>query len=140
MDIFWLSNQYNIIIDIDWIPRAENRIVDYLSKIVDLDDCYYQAANSHWGPFTVDCFANSANAKVSRFYSLFFQPGCLGVDSLAFEWGNEDYWLVPSVHLIPRALVHCKSHRQPKLTVRRGGLGSSGLKLWERMGASVSSK
>ena len=38
------------------------------------------------GPFTVDCFANSVNAKASRFYSMFFQPGCLGVDSLAFDW------------------------------------------------------
>ena len=57
---------------------------------------------------TVDCFANSINAKVSRFYSLFFQPGSLGVDSLAFDWGQENCWLVPPVCLIPRALMHNK--------------------------------
>ena len=44
-------------------------------------DFYFQAVDSTWGPFTVDCFANSVNAKVSRFYSLLFQPGSLGVDS-----------------------------------------------------------
>jgi len=79
-----------------------------------------EAVNSIWGPFTVDCFVDSDNAKVPRFYSLFFQPGCLGVDTLAFDWGGENCWLVPPVYqvmgscvyLIPRVLVHflnCKS-------------------------------
>ena len=43
---------------------------------------------------------------------MFFQPGCLGVDALAFDWGGENCWLVPPVYLIPRVLVHflnCKS-------------------------------
>ena len=65
---------------------------------------YFHSLNSIWGPFTVDCFANSVNAKVPRFYSLFFQPGCFGVDALAFDWGGENCWLVPAVYLIPRVL------------------------------------
>ena len=43
---------------------------------------------------------------------MFLQPGCLGVDSLAFDWGQESCWLVPPVCLIPRALMHflkCRS-------------------------------
>ena len=43
---------------------------------------------------------------------MFFQPGCLGVDALAFDWGGENFWLVPPVYLILRVLVHflnCKS-------------------------------
>ena len=94
----------------EWIPRSENEVADYLIKIV--KDSYFRAVDYTWGPFTVDCFANSVNAKVSRFYSLFFQPGCLGVDSLAFDWGQESCWLVPPVCLIPRALMHflnCRS-------------------------------
>ena len=92
-------------------PTFRNEVADYLSKIVDLDDwsvkdSYFGAVDSIWGPFTVDCFANSVNAKVPRFYSLFFQPGCLGVDSLAFDWGLENCWLVPPVYLIPRVLMH----------------------------------
>jgi len=57
-------------------------------------------------------FVNSVIAKVPWFYSLFFQPGCLGVDALAFDWGGENCWLVPPVYLILRVLVHfltCKS-------------------------------
>ena len=58
-----------------------------------VEESYFRAVDSVWGPFTVDCFANSVNAKVSRFYSLFHQPGSLGVDSLAFDWGRENCWL-----------------------------------------------
>ena len=43
---------------------------------------------------------------------MFFQPGSLGVDSLAFDWSQENCWLVPPVCFIPRALMHflnCRS-------------------------------
>ena len=71
MEIFLLSKEYDVSIDIEWIPRSENEVADYLSKIVDFDDwcvrdSYFRAVDSVWGPFTVDCFANSVNAKVSR--------------------------------------------------------------------------
>ena len=106
MEIFSLSREHDVVIDIEWIPRSENEVADYLSKIVDFDDwsvkdSYFRAVDSIWGPF-----ANSVNAKVPRFYSLFFQPGGLGVDSLAFDWGAENCWLVPPVCLIPRVLMH----------------------------------
>ena len=95
-----LSKEHYFSIDIEWIPRSENEVADYLSKIVDFDDwcvkdSYFRAVDSTWGPFTADFFANSVNAKVSRFYSLFFQPGCLVVDSLAFDWGQEVVGLFP---------------------------------------------
>ena len=117
MEIFLLSKEHDVSIDIEWILHSENEVADYFSKIVDFDDwcvkdSYFWAVDSPWRPFTVDCFANSINAKVSRFYSLFFQPGCLGVDSLAFNSGQESCWLVPLVCLIPRALMHflnCRS-------------------------------
>ena len=77
MEIFLLSKEHDASIDIEWIPRSENEVADYLSKIVDFDDwcvkdSYFRAVDSNWGPFTVECFANSVNAKASRFYSLFF--------------------------------------------------------------------
>ena len=106
-----LSKEHDVSIDIEWIPHSENKVADYLSKIVDFDnwcvkDSYFWAVDSTWGPFTVDCFANYINAKVSRFCSLFFQHGSLGDDSLAFNWGQETRWLVPPVCLIPCALMH----------------------------------
>ena len=39
-----------------------------------------------WGPCSEDCFASYKNCKVPRFYSKFFNPDSLGVDSLAFCW------------------------------------------------------
>ena len=117
MENFLLYKEHNVSINIEWIPRSENEVADYLSKIVDFDDwcvkdSYFRAVDSTWRPFTVDCFANPVNAKAPRFYSLFFQPGCLGVDSLAFDWGQESCWLVSPVCLIPRALMrflNCRS-------------------------------
>ena len=55
MEIFSLSKEYNVIIDIEWIPRSENEVADYLSKIVDFDDwsvkdSYFRAVDSIWGP------------------------------------------------------------------------------------------
>ena len=117
MEIFSLSKEHDIAIDMEWIPRSHNEVADYSSKIVDFDDwgvkdSYFQTVNSIWGPFTVDCFANSVNVKVPSFYSLFFQPGCLGVDALAFDWDGENCCLVPPVYLIPSVLLNflnCKS-------------------------------
>ena len=59
MEIFSLSKEHNVIIDIEWIPRSENVVANYLSKIVDFDDwsvkdSYFRAVDSIWGPFTVD--------------------------------------------------------------------------------------
>ena len=55
----------------EWIPRSDNEVADYLSKTVDFDDwgvkdSYFHSLNSIWVPFTVDCLANSVNAKVPR--------------------------------------------------------------------------
>ena len=33
MEIFSLSKEYNVIIDIEWIPPSENEVADYLSKL-----------------------------------------------------------------------------------------------------------
>ena len=43
-------------LDIEWIPRSANEVADYLSKIVDFDDCcvrdsYFRAVDSMWGVF-----------------------------------------------------------------------------------------
>ena len=38
MEIFSLSKENDVRIDIEWILRSENEVADYLSKIVDFDD------------------------------------------------------------------------------------------------------
>ena len=89
MEIFSLSKEHDIVIDMEWIPQSDNEVADYLSKIVDFDDwgvkdCYFHSLNSIWGPFTVDCFANSVNAKVPRFYSFFFSTWVFGCRCVSF--------------------------------------------------------
>ena len=38
MEIFSLSKEHDIVIDMEWIPQSDNEVADYLSKIVDFDD------------------------------------------------------------------------------------------------------
>ena len=111
VDIFYVTRDYNIDLDVEWIPRSLNDKADYLSKIVDCNDwkvkdCYFYALTSYWGQCSVDCFASSKNCKVPRFYSRFYNPYCLGVDSFAFSWAGEFCWLVPPVTLVTRVIRH----------------------------------
>ena len=111
VDIFHTAKEFNIEIEVEWIPRSLNEKADFLSKIVDFDDwtvkdCYFHAVNSYWGPCSVDCFASYKNHKIPRFYSRFFNPGSLGVDSLAFIWAGETCWLVPPVSLVKNVICH----------------------------------
>ena len=111
VDIFYVTRDYNIDLDVEWIPRSLNDKAVYLSKIVDCDDwkvkdCYFYALTSYWGQCSVDCFASSKNCKVPRFYSRFYNPYCLGVDSFAFSWAGEFCWLVPPVTLVTRVIRH----------------------------------
>jgi len=110
VDVFYTARE-NIEIDVQWIPRLLNERADYLSKIVDYDDwivkdCYLRAVTSLWGPCSVDCFACSISRKVRRFYSKYFNPDSLGVDSLTFNWVGETCWLVPPVSLVKEVMRH----------------------------------
>jgi len=73
VDIFHTAKENNIEIEAEWIPRSLNEKADYLSKIVDCDNC----------------FASYKNHKVLRFFSKFFNFSSLGVDSLAYSWVGE---------------------------------------------------
>ena len=122
VDIFYSAKDNNIEIDMEWIPRALNERADYLSKIVDLDDWtvtdhYFQLVQSRWGLCTIDCFASCQNFKIKRFYSKYFNPDSLGVDSFSFDWSGEFCWLAPPIKLIPRVIKHvCMSGCRAILT------------------------
>ena len=96
LDILQTAKDNNIDSDVEWISRTQNERADYLSKIVDYDDwivkdCYFYAITSVWGPCLVACFAGYKNRKLPRFYSKYFNPDSLGVDSLAFSWVGEKH-------------------------------------------------
>lgn len=39
-NVFRFSKEHGVILDIEWTPRSENEVADYLSKIVDFDYWY----------------------------------------------------------------------------------------------------
>ena len=77
-----------ISLEVKWIPRDLNVSADCISTLVDFDDyglndIVFQGLNHLWGPHTIDRFSSSYNAKLPRFNSRFFQPGCWAVDAFA---------------------------------------------------------
>ena len=67
-------HKHDISLDVQWIPRGENKIADAISrepKILDTDDWgitsnFFQFLEKRYGSFTLDAFANSYNNKVSK--------------------------------------------------------------------------
>ena len=100
-----------------WIPRKQNTQVDYLSRIIGIDDWaifteLFQFTDDLWGPHSLDRFASSNNAKTKLFNSLYWNPGSLGVNSFNSDWSQDVSWLVLPVILASRAINHlvkCKA-------------------------------
>jgi hypothetical protein len=120
LEIFKVCFNNHIRLDMQWIAREENKAADHLSRVSDildtddwgLTESCFDLLQGKWGPFTVDCFANWHNFKISKFYSLFYVPGTSGVDAFSHDWSGELCLLVPPVALAGRALEHlfrCKA-------------------------------
>ena len=109
ISIFSTCFRANIQLDLQWIPRTLNEQADYVSKLNDFDDWevvpgIFEQIDAQFGPHTLDCFANSKNAKVSRYFSRFWNPGTTGVDAFYQDWSNEIAWVVPPISIVPRVL------------------------------------
>ena len=60
----------------------------------------------------MDRFASSNNAKTKLFYSLYWNPGYLGVSLFNSDWSQDVSWFVPTVPLASGAINHlvkCKA-------------------------------
>lgn len=106
-----LAASNSIVLQPVWVPREENQLADYISKLKDIEDWgisvpVYQWVSSMWGPFTVDRFATWYNTKCRKFNSRFWNPGCDGVDAFAQNWRGENNWVVPPPSQIVRAWRH----------------------------------
>ncbi|CAC5357350.1 unnamed protein product [Mytilus coruscus] len=85
ISIFSICSQKGILINIQWIPRGENLKADYISKTIDYEDWgvsefFYTFINDLWGPYTMDCFASSRDAKLEGFNSLSWNVNTEAVD------------------------------------------------------------
>eukprot|EP00731_Ephydatia_muelleri_P033190 Em0026g10a len=88
-----LCMRHNIRMEPGWIPREENQLADYFSRIVDLDDWQldvgaFRFLNALWGPHTIDRFADHYNAQLVRFNSRFACPGAEAVDAFTIHWAS----------------------------------------------------
>lgn len=102
-----ISNAINL--EMEWIPRSENSMADYVSRIEDYDDWgisfqTFSMIQSKFGVLTIDWFASDYNAKILRFFSRFWNPSCLGVDAFTEKWYFEYGLFVPPVSLVVRVL------------------------------------
>ena len=113
MDIFFYYLRSNINLTPEWVLRELNHDADYYSKIADTDSwsigrkCF-DFINSHFGPFSVDRFADDRNKMLKSFHSSYYCPGTSHVN---VEWENQ--LALPPISLIGSTLRHlriCEGH------------------------------
>ena len=125
MEIMLLAKELKIVIFPIHLRREDPRIkmADAGSRVRDSDDWSldpdsFKQLESQFGPFSIDLFADSSNAKGLRFYSDFLCPGSTGVDAFAHSWDNENAWICPPVSKILKVLRKIKiSHFTALLVV-----------------------
>lgn len=118
IDIFMFCLSKNIKLIPQWIPREQNQVADYYSKIKDSDDWSidnntFNNINRRFGPFTVDRFASNLNAKCKIFNSKYFCPGTSHVDTFTSNWKDENNWICPPISCIGSVIRHmelCKAY------------------------------
>ena len=114
--IFEASVGARIRLEPEWIPREENQIADYISRITDYDDwslnpMIFKELDRVWGPHTIDRFADWCNNQVPRFNSRYYCPGTEAIDAFTCDWGHDTNWWCPPLFLVPRLLKHAKLTR-----------------------------
>ena len=96
-------------LDVQWVPRKLNTISDTLSKMYDFEDlettdALFKYLNRVWGPFTIDRFTDNKNCKTKVFNSKYWFPNTACADTFSTSWQHENNYLVPSIHLISKAI------------------------------------
>ncbi len=112
MRIFSFCFANRVVLEAEWIPRRDNELADYYSRVIDVDDwgisqcAFDRCIDSCWGPHSVDRFASSYNTKLARINSRFWNPDTEAVDAFTVDWSGENNYLCPPVCLIARVLYH----------------------------------
>ena len=99
-----------------------NKLADYLSRLVDYDDWMlnpevFNLIDMAWRPHDVDRFVNSVNNQLVRFNSRFCEPGMEAIDAFTCNWVDDNDWLCPPVHLVPRGIRHAENFKAKGILV-----------------------
>ena len=113
LQIFSIRVQNDIKIIPHWIPREENEEADAISKLWDTDDWgidpeTFAHIQTQFGPLDIDRFANTSNAKLTRFDARFYCPGCETANTFTANWSGVSNWWCPPIALIGDTLKHAK--------------------------------
>ena len=86
--IFQFCAEHSIRLKVRWIPPTKTEKTNYIRHLMHFDDWqitqdFFLSLEELWGAYTVDCFADFYIAKLSRFFSRFWNPGASGIDFFA---------------------------------------------------------
>ncbi|GIL56834.1 hypothetical protein Vafri_12133 [Volvox africanus] len=107
LKVFWWCKANQVQLSVAWIPREQNVVADFFSKVREscdwqLSPDWFQRLDRRWGPHTVDRFASDHNKQLERFNSLFYCPGAEAVDCFTQHWTGENNWCNPPFALMRR--------------------------------------
>ena len=114
--IFQFCAEHSIRLKVRWIPPTKTEKTNYISHLIHFDDWqiaqdFFLSLEELWGAYTVDCFADFYIAKLSRFFSRFWNPGASGIDFFAQELSSENCLVVPPVSLVARVIHYLSLQR-----------------------------
>ena len=98
IDVFSFCSKFNIKLIPQLIPREQNELADYYTRIKNtdnwsIDNDSFRFINNFFGPFTVDRFANNLNQTLKLFNSKSYCPGTSHVNAFTGDWSNDLNWL-----------------------------------------------
>lgn len=111
LEIMKMARRLRIVILPIHLRREDPRIkmADAGSRIKDSDDWsidqqHFEDLRKVYGPFSIDLFADSSNAREERFYSDFLCPHTSGVDAFVHSWNGENAWICPPISKISKVI------------------------------------
>ena len=90
LNIFNLTFNHNIHLEVFWVGREYNKEADKISKTIDFDDWYttqrlINILEQRWGKISIDRFASDINRKSKRFNSRYLCSETEGIHAFSFD-------------------------------------------------------
>ena len=93
LNIFNLTFDHNIHLEVFWVGREYNKEADKISKSIDFDDWYatqhlINILEQRWGKISTDRFASDINRKSKRFNARYLCPETADINAFSFDWSK----------------------------------------------------